>query len=79
MVQKTTKEKTKKVSKKTPEPVAAIDHKSIATELVELNKALVKEIDNLFRAGLPAAQVGKILGDVISSFSKHTDEIKERI
>tara|TARA_B100002019_G_C21012734_1_gene470820 strand:+ start:59 stop:289 length:231 start_codon:yes stop_codon:yes gene_type:complete len=39
-------------------------------QLVGLCDALVAEIDNLMSQNLPPAQTGKILGDIITSFTK---------
>jgi Tfp pilus assembly protein PilN len=67
MSTKTTKKKT--VSKKTSE--------SELTDLISLCDALVAEIDNLMSSNLQPAQVGKVLGDVITSFSKQVDSFKK--
>lgn len=57
----------------------AVNYKDTCTSLIELNEALVKEIDNLMQSNITAAQIGKILGDIISSFNKHTADIKEQL
>ena len=75
MVQKK-KETVKKPVKSSPKAKTP-DYKQISTDLVDLNQALVKEIDNLMRSNITAAQIGKILGDIISSFSKETTKVKE--
>jgi len=67
MATKTTKKKT--VSKETPE--------SGLTDLVSLCDALVAEIDNLMSSNLQPAQVGKVLGDIITSFSKQVETFKK--
>lgn len=77
MVQKK-KETVKKTVKSSPK-VKTPDYKQISTDLVDLNQALVKEIDNLMRSNITAAQIGKILGDIISSFSKETTKVKETL
>ena len=51
---------------------------SLLSESIELSEAVVKEIDNLMKSKLQPGQVGKILGDIISSFSKQVQELKER-
>lgn len=60
---KTTKSKT--TSKTTVEE--AINQRD---EVVTLCEALVAEIDNLMKQNLPPAQTGKVLGDIITSFTK---------
>lgn len=75
---KQTTKTTKKTTEKTPaEPKP--DYKQISNDLIDLNQALVKEIDNLMRSNITAAQIGKILGDIISSFSKETDRVKDTL
>jgi len=56
-----------------------VNYKDTCESLIELNEALVKEIDNLMQSNITAAQIGKILGDIISSFNKQTANIKEQL
>jgi hypothetical protein len=68
----TTKKVTKKAAKKDqPE-------QNLLQESIELSEALVKEIDNLMSSKLPTPQVGKVLGDIVSSFSQQVQELKDR-
>lgn len=67
MATKTTKKKT--VSKNTSEPGLP--------DLVSLCDALVAEIDNLMSSNLQPAQVGKVLGDIVTSFSKQVETFKK--
>lgn len=66
---------TKKTVKK-PSTKQQKNYKKEVDDLIDLNKALTQEIDNLFKSGLPAAQIGKVLGDIISSFDKQTKDIE---
>lgn len=67
-----TKKTTKKTAKeKQPE-------QDLLNKSIELSEALIKEIDNLMGSKLPTAQVGKVLGDIVSSFSQQVQELKDR-
>ena len=71
---KTTK---KTVSKKTTNKKEKCEP-CLFEESIELSEAVIKEIDNVMSSSLPSAQVGKILGDIISSFSTQIEELKSR-
>lgn len=69
-----TKAKTKDTSnKKTTTP----DYKIILTEVIDLSQALVREVDNIMESQLPPAQVGKILGDIITGYQQRLEEHKK--
>lgn len=53
--------------------------KSIAEQTVDLSESLVNEIDNLMQSNLPPAQVGKVLGDIVSSFSNQISVLKKQL
>jgi hypothetical protein len=67
---------TKKTTKKASEQ--KLPENNLLQESIELSEALVNEIDNLMSSKLPNSQVGKVLGDIVSSFSQQVQEIKER-
>lgn len=67
---------TKKVTKKTVKKDQP--KQDLLQESIELSEALVKEIDNLMSSKLPTSQVGKVLGDIVSSFSQQVQELKDR-
>jgi len=67
---------TKKTTKKQPEQESS--ENILLQESIELSEAVVKEIDNLMRSKLPTSQVGKVLGDIVSSFSQQVQELKDR-
>ena len=52
-----------------------VDYKPALLESLDLSRALVNEIDNLMGSNLPPAQVGKVLGDIVSGFSKKVEEL----
>lgn len=54
-------------------------YKEDLKELIELNEALVREIDNIMISKLPSAQVGKVLADVVTGFSTQINNIKQKI
>lgn len=51
---------------------------NLFSESIELSEAVIKEIDNLMSSKLPPGQVGKVLGDIVSSFSRQLQELKDR-
>lgn len=53
--------------------------KSIAEQTINLSESFVSEIDNLMSSNLQPAQVGKVLGDVVSSFSNQIGKLKEQL
>ena len=55
---------------------SAPDYKIILEEVLDLSSALVREIDNIMESQLPPAQVGKVLGDVVSGFQQRLEEYK---
>lgn len=63
------------------EEVKVIDPitKNIANQSIDLSQALVSEIDNLMQSNLPPAQVGKVLGDIVSSFSNQVNVLKQQL
>jgi len=63
------------------EEVKVIDPitKNIATQSIDLSEALVSEVDNLMQSNLPPAQVGKVLGDIVSSFSNQIGVLKQQL
>jgi hypothetical protein len=67
---------TKKTTKKQPEQEPS--ENILLQESIELSEAVVKEIDNLMSSKLPTSQVGKVLGDIVSSFSQQVQELKDR-
>ena len=73
----TTKTTKKTVSKKTTNKKEKCEP-CLFEESIELSEAVIKEIDNVMSSSLPSAQVGKILGDIISSFSTQIEELKSR-
>tara|TARA_R110002167_G_scaffold245552_2_gene450998 strand:+ start:1010 stop:1237 length:228 start_codon:yes stop_codon:yes gene_type:complete len=73
-VKKTTK--TKSVSNTKP---AEKNYKLELDELIELNEAVVREIDNIMISKLPSSQIGKVLADVVTGFSKQVSQIKENV
>jgi hypothetical protein len=68
---KTTKKST--TSNKSP------DYKNAFNEIQDLSLSLVREIDNLMGSKLPAGQVGKVLGDIVSGFQSKIIEIKSGV
>jgi len=68
----TTKKTTKKAVKKDqPE-------QDLLSESIELSQAFINEIDNLMSSKLSVNQTGKILADIVSSFSTQVEDIKQR-
>lgn len=67
---------TKKTTKKTVKKDQP--EQDLFSESIELSEAVIKEIDNLMGSKLPTAQVGKVLGDIVSSFSQQIQELKDR-
>lgn len=67
---------TKKTAKK--ETKQESSESILLQESIELSEAVVKEIDNLMSSKLPTSQVGKVLGDIVSSFSQQVQELKDR-
>jgi NTP pyrophosphatase (non-canonical NTP hydrolase) len=67
---------TKKTAKK--ETKQESSESILLQESIELSEAVVKEIDNLMSSKLPTSQVGKVLGDIVSSFSQQVKELKDR-
>jgi len=67
---------TKKTAKK--ETIQESSESILLQESIELSEAVVKEIDNLMSSKLPTSQVGKVLGDIVSSFSQQVKELKDR-
>lgn len=63
------------------EEVKVIDPitKNIANQSIDLSQALVSEIDNLMQSNLPPAQIGKVLGDIVSSFSNQVNVLKQQL
>ena len=55
------------------------DYKAHLTTSLELSRSLIAEIDNLMGSNLPPAQVGKVLGDIISGFGKQLDPLEEHL
>lgn len=74
---KTTKKPVKK-TKVTKENTASESEVDLFDESIDLSESLVKEIDNLMKSSLAAAQIGKVLGDIVSSFSDRVQELKQR-
>lgn len=74
----TVKKKTKPVksSKNTREDNELKDK---LAQSIELSVALTDEVDNLMSQNLPPAQTGKILGDIMSSFSEQVQLLKSDI
>lgn len=72
-----TSKKTTSASKKTVSKQSSTDskYKTQLIEAVDMSRALVREIDNLMSSNLPPAQVGKVLGDVVTGFSKQIDAL----
>tara|TARA_B110000495_G_scaffold123403_1_gene107293 strand:- start:4996 stop:5253 length:258 start_codon:yes stop_codon:yes gene_type:complete len=58
---------------------SSIDHKDMCNELISLSKGLIAEIDNLMSSNLSAPQTGKVLGDIMSSYSDQIDETNIRL
>lgn len=52
---------------------------NMANQSIELSEALVNEVDNLMQSNLPPAQVGKVLGDIVSSFSNQVKILKQQL
>jgi len=67
---------TKKTAKK--ETIQESSESILLQESIELSESLVREIDNLMSSKLPTSQVGKVLGDIVSSFSQQVQELKDR-
>ena len=53
--------------------------RSIAEQSIDLSESLVNEIDNLMQSNLQPAQVGKVLGDIVSSFSNQISTLKKQL
>lgn len=72
-----TSKKTLSSTKKNIKKLAADepDYKSQLADAVDMGQALVREIDNLMSSNLPPAQIGKVLGDIVSGFSKQIDAL----
>lgn len=89
MVQKSKTTKTSKASPKTKsksrssstptDTHTSIDYKDICNSVIELNEAFIKEVDNLMKSNITAAQIGKILGDIVSSFDRQTADVKKQL
>jgi hypothetical protein len=72
-----TSKKTTPSSKKTvsKQDSTGSEYKTQLIEAVDMSRALVREIDNLMSSNLPPAQVGKVLGDVVTGFSKQIEAL----
>ena len=68
-----------KLSGTSPEASSDPDYKAHLTTSLELSRSLIAEIDNLMGSNLPPAQVGKVLGDIISGFGKQLDPLEEHL
>ena len=72
----TAKKSTKTSTKKTATAEAKEVENVKVNELIDLSEALVREVDNLMTSKLPPAQVGKVLGDIMSGFSEQVNTYK---
>jgi hypothetical protein len=74
----TVKKKAKPVKSSTS--VSEINElKDKLAQSIELGVALTNEVDNLMSQDLPPAQTGKVLGDIMSSFSEQVQLLKTSI
>ncbi len=67
-------------AKKTSKKTESVDtFKPLLIETVNLSQALVREVDNLMTSKLPPAQIGKVLGDIMSGFSDQIEKVENQI
>jgi hypothetical protein len=74
-----TVKKTTKTKSVTKSKAVEKNYKQDLEELIELNEAVVREIDNIMISKLPSSQIGKVLADVITGFSQQVSQAKEKI
>ena len=74
--------KTKKTAKtaKTTKTVKAVNNSSsdLFDQSIELSEALIREIDNVMKSKISPAQVGKVLGDIVSGFANQVNSLKDQ-
>lgn len=75
----TTKKTVKKTATKAKSTNETRTYKQELSDLIELNEAFVREIDNIMISKLPSAQVGKVLADVVTGLSSQVAQIKQKI
>ena len=69
-----TVKKTTKTKSVTKSKAVEKNYKQDLEELIELNEAVVREIDNIMISKLPSSQIGKVLADVITGFSQQVSQ-----
>lgn len=74
-----TAKKTSKTAKKAEPKTSPVVDNTKLLETLDLCDALVREVDNLMGSKLPPAQIGKVLGDIMSGFSDRVEDTRKQI